>query len=77
MSLLGVFFFNLVIVVIFFFFFFTIFTFGVAVPHPRVFHKWRRKRGIDNGLGGLKTYRRTHLTLVLLKHGKSLTHLLV
>jgi hypothetical protein len=51
MSSLGVFFFNLVIVIIFFFF--TVFSSGVVVPHPRVFHSWRRKRGIYDGLGGV------------------------
>jgi hypothetical protein len=70
MSSLGVFF-NLVI------FFFAIFTSGVAVPRPRVFHSWKRKREIDDGLGGLKTHRCMHLVLALLKHGKSLSHLLV
>jgi uncharacterized membrane protein len=76
MSSLGVLFFNLIIVVIFFFFF-VIFASGVAVPHPRVFHGWRRKRGIDDGLRGLKTHRRVHLALALFKRGKSLTHLSV
>jgi hypothetical protein len=75
MSSLGVFFLNLVIVVTFFFF--TVFASGVVVPCPQVFHSWRRKRGIDDGLRGLKTNRRVHLALVLLKRGKSLTHLLV
>jgi hypothetical protein len=51
-SSLRVFFFNLVVVV----FFFAVFTFGVAVPCPRVFYSWRRKRWIDDGLGGLKTH---------------------
>jgi hypothetical protein len=49
MSSLGVFFFNLVVVVIFFF---AVFASGVMVPRPRVFHSWRRKRWIDDGLGG-------------------------
>jgi hypothetical protein len=48
MSSLRVFFFNLVVIVIFFF---TVFTSGVTVPCPWVFHSWRRKRGIDDGLG--------------------------
>jgi hypothetical protein len=54
-----------------------IFASGVVVPHPRVFHSWRRKRWVDDWLGGLKTHRRAHLVLALLKRGKSLTHLLV
>jgi hypothetical protein len=74
MSSLGVFFFNLIVVVIFFF---AVFASGVTVPRPQVFHSWRRKRWIDDGLGGLKTHRRAHLTLALLKCGKSLTHLSV
>jgi hypothetical protein len=61
MSSLRVFFFNLIIVV---FFFFPVFASGVAVPCPRVFHSWRRKKWIDNGLGGLKTLRCMHLALV-------------
>jgi uncharacterized membrane protein len=47
---LGVFFYNLVVI----FFLFTVFASGVVVPCPQVFHSWRRKRGIDDGLGGLK-----------------------
>jgi hypothetical protein len=39
---------------------------GVAVPSPRIFHSWRRKRGVDCGLGGLKTHGSVHLTLALL-----------
>jgi hypothetical protein len=66
-SSLRVFFFNLVVVV---FFFFAVFAFGVAVPRPHVFHSWRRKREIDDGLRDLKTHRRVHLALTLLKHGK-------
>jgi hypothetical protein len=61
-SSLGVFFFNLIVVI----FFFSVFTSGVAVPRPRVFYNWRRKRWIDNGLGGLKTHRRAHIALALL-----------
>jgi hypothetical protein len=61
------FFFNLVIIV----------TFGIFVPRSRVFHSWRRKRTVDDWLGGLKTHRCAHLTLALLKSGKPLTHLLV
>jgi hypothetical protein len=72
MSSLEVFFFNLIVIVIFFF---TVFAFGVAVPSPRVFHSWRRKRWIDDRLGGLKTHRCSHLTLALLKRRKSLTHM--
>jgi hypothetical protein len=62
------FFFELVVIVVI--------SVGVAVPSPRVLHSWRRKRWVDNGLGGLKTHRCTHLTLALLKSRKSLTHLL-
>jgi hypothetical protein len=73
MSSLRVFFINLIIVIIFFFF--VVFTSDVVVPHPQVFHSWRRKRWIDDELGGLKTHRRAHLVLMLLKREKSLTHL--
>jgi hypothetical protein len=51
------FFFYLIIVVIFF---------GVVVPSSWVFHGWRRKRWVDDWLGGLKTHRSAHLTLALL-----------
>jgi hypothetical protein len=51
------FFFDLIIIVIYF---------GVAVPSPWVFHNWRRKRWVDDWLGGLKTHRSAHLTLTLL-----------
>jgi hypothetical protein len=51
------FFFYLVVVIIFF---------GVAVPSPRVFHGWRRKRWVDDWLGGLKTHISVHLALALL-----------
>jgi hypothetical protein len=73
MSSIEVFYFNLIVIIIFFFF--AVFTSDVAVPHPQVFHCWRKKRGIDDGLRGLKTHRRAHLTLALLKRGKLLTHL--
>jgi dolichyl-phosphate-mannose--protein O-mannosyl transferase len=62
---------NIVIVIAF------TFASSVAVPRPWVFHSWRRKMWVDDWLGGLKTHRRAHLTLALLKRGKSLTHLLV
>jgi hypothetical protein len=62
---------NIVIVIAF------AFASSVAVPRPWVFHSWRRKMWVDDWLGGLKTHRRAHLTLALLKRGKSLTHLLV
>jgi hypothetical protein len=62
------FFFDLVIIVVFF---------GVAVPSTWVFHNWRRKRWVDDWLGGLKTHRSVHLTLALLKSKKPLTHLLM
>jgi hypothetical protein len=58
----------LIVVVIFF---------SVAVPSPRVFHGWRRKRWVDDWLRGLKTHRSVHLTLALLKSRKSLAHLLM
>jgi hypothetical protein len=59
-----------------FFFELVVISVGVAVPSPRVLHSWRRKRWVDNGLGGLKTHRCTHLALTLLKSRKPLTHLL-
>jgi hypothetical protein len=40
-------------------------------------HSWWRKRRVDNQLVGLKTHRRAHLVLALLKRRKPLTHLLV
>jgi hypothetical protein len=38
---------------------------GIAVPSPRVFPRWRRKRRVDYGLGILKTHGSEHLALVL------------
>jgi hypothetical protein len=49
-------FFNLVVIVI---------TFGIEVPSPWVFHSSRRKRRVDDWLGGLKTHRSVPLALVL------------
>jgi hypothetical protein len=63
------FFLNLVVV--------AVFASGVAVLCPQIFHNWRRKRRVDDRLNGLKTHRRAHLALALLKHRKPLTHLLV
>jgi hypothetical protein len=50
---------------------------GIAVPSPQVLHSWRRKRSVEDGLGGFKTHRCAHLALALLKSRKPLTHLLV
>jgi hypothetical protein len=63
-----------VIIITVFIFFINI---SVAVPSPRIFHRGRRKRRVDDWLRGLKTHRCAYLTLVLFKRGKMLTHLLV
>jgi hypothetical protein len=62
--------FILVIIIVFIAFF-------IAVPSPRVFHNWRRKRRVGYGTGGLKTHGSAHPALPLLKSGKSLSHLLM
>jgi hypothetical protein len=54
--------FNLFIIIVIVF----IIVFSIAVPSPRVFHHWRRKRRVDDGLGGLKTHISAHLALMLL-----------
>jgi hypothetical protein len=51
--------------------------FSIAEPSPQVFHHWRGKRRIDDGLSGLKSHRSAHLVLTLLYGGKRLTHLLM
>jgi hypothetical protein len=56
-SSLRFFFFDLVVVVVI--------SVGVVVPSPWVLHSWRRKRWVDDGLGGLKTHRSAHLALTL------------
>jgi hypothetical protein len=43
----------------------------VTVPCSRVFHSWRRKRWVDDWLGGLKTHRRAYLTLALVESADS------
>jgi thiosulfate reductase cytochrome b subunit len=50
---------------------------GIVVRSPQVFHNWRRKRWVDDWLGGLKTHRSAHLALALLKSRKPLAHLLM
>jgi hypothetical protein len=54
-----------------------IIAFNVAVPSPRVFHSWRRKRRVYDWLEGFKTPRSAHLTPALLKSRKPLDHLLM
>jgi hypothetical protein len=54
------FFFDLIVIVV------VIIAFSVAVPGPRVFHSRRRKRRVDDLLGGLKTHVSVHLALALL-----------
>jgi hypothetical protein len=51
--------------------------FGVAIPSPRVFHSWRRKRRVDCGLGGLKNHGSAHFALALIQVRKPLSHLLM
>jgi hypothetical protein len=65
---------DVIIIIIVFIFFNNI---SVAAPSPRIFHRGRRKRRVDYGLGGLKTHGRAHLVLALLWVGESLAHLLM
>jgi hypothetical protein len=67
--------FNLIIIIIFIIVFTIVI--GVMMPNPRVFYCGRRKRRIDDGLGGCKTHRRAYFALVLLQVRKPLGHLLV
>jgi hypothetical protein len=43
----------------------------VTVACSRVFHGWRRKRWVDDWLGGLKTHRHAYLTLALVESADS------